>query len=83
MCSAPFRLKVSTFTSVQEVVRLVAAREDAKERVEQLVEALEQGRDFDPNELEELIMLVEETENAMIDSILYMSFWICIERYIL
>ena len=61
----------------------MAAREDAKERVEQLVEALEQGRDFDPNELEELIMLVEETENAMIDSILYMSFWICIERYIL
>lgn len=49
----------------EEVVRLVVAREDAKERVEQLVQALEDGRDFDPNELEELITLVEDISEVL------------------
>eukprot|EP00438_Fugacium_kawagutii_P011935 Skav228681 [mRNA] locus=scaffold111:24813:30877:- [translate_table: standard] len=49
----------------EEVVRLVVAREDAKERVERLVQALEEGRDFDPAELEELITLVEDISEVL------------------
>ncbi|CAJ1382397.1 unnamed protein product [Effrenium voratum] len=49
----------------EEIVRMVAARADASERVEVLVQALEQGSDFDPAELEELITLVEDISEVL------------------
>lgn len=62
---APAAAPARSAESEEEVVRLVVAREDAKERVEQLVQALEDGRDFDPAELEELITLVEDISEVL------------------
>ncbi|CAE7309256.1 unnamed protein product [Symbiodinium sp. CCMP2592] len=49
----------------EEIARMIGARADASERVEQLVQALEQGRDFDPQELDELITLVEDISEVL------------------